>query len=132
MGYKQLPPGAGFKKGKSGNPGGAPAGKRISTWMLELGQSPNVLTPEQVDKLPYNGKVAWARLKRAAKLDAGSEGERSAEILLDRTEGSVAQTLRTPDLKGPQTPAEILKFDAKWSILRRNLGLDKQDNPPSK
>jgi hypothetical protein len=64
-------------------------GKKISTWMVELGQSPKSLTQEQVDKLPYNGKVAWARLKRAAKLDAGSEGERSAEILLDRTEGGV-------------------------------------------
>ena len=78
-----------IKPGGIGNPGGSPAGKRISTWMVELGQLPDGLTQAQVDKLPYNGKVAWARLKRAAKLDAGSEGERSAEILLDRTEGGV-------------------------------------------
>ena len=78
-----------IKPGGIGNPGGSPVGKRISTWMVELGQSPTVLTDAQVDKLPYHGKVAWARLKRAAKLDAGSEGERSAEILLDRTEGGV-------------------------------------------
>ena len=78
-----------FKPGQSGNPGGMARGKKISTWMVELGQSPKVLTESQVEALPYNGKVAWARLKRAAKLDAGSEGERSAEILLDRTEGGV-------------------------------------------
>jgi len=84
-----LKPAKPFPKGISGNPGGAPKGKRISTWMVELGQSSEVLTPEQVDELPYNGKVAWARLRRAAQLNAGSEGERSAEILLDRTEGGV-------------------------------------------
>ena len=78
-----------FKPGQSGNPGGMARGKKISTWMVELGQSPEPLTQAQIDKLPYNGKVAWARLKRAAKIDAGSEGERSAEILLDRTEGGV-------------------------------------------
>ena len=93
-----------IKPGGIGNPGGSPVGKRISTWMVELGQSPEPLTQAQIDKLPYNGKVAWARLKRAAKIDAGSEGERSAEILLDRTEGGVDKktTLTNLDVRHEQ------------------------------
>ena len=71
-----------FKPGQSGNPGGVAAGKRISTWLVELGQMSKLPDP---DTLPINGRIALARIQ-AAMTD---RGERSTEIILDRTEGKL-------------------------------------------
>lgn len=73
---------------KPGNPGGSsPKGKRISTWMVELGQLDVLPDP---DKLPVNGKIALARIKKAMT----PNGEYSTETILDRTEGKMSQTFK--------------------------------------
>lgn len=98
------------KGGPSPNPGGAPKGKRISTWMAELGQE----DPADWERLvknagnPGNGLIALARLKRAM---AEEGGEQSANIVLDRTEGSVKQVHEIVPGAG-MDPNDI---DKKWS-----------------
>ena len=51
------------------NPGGAPKGKRISTWMAEFGEKPASDWPEvgskQFEKLPGNAQIALRRLRAA-------------------------------------------------------------------
>lgn len=85
-----------FKPGQSGNPGGAPRGKRISTWMAEFGEMSEAQI-EKLDraKLPQNALIALARIK-AAKAEAGT---RDADCIMDRTEGKVAQPM---ELGGPE------------------------------
>lgn len=56
--------------------------------MVELGQLPPSEWPDPA-RLPANAQTAMARLKRAMEDD----GERAAEIVLDRTEGGVSRTL---------------------------------------
>ena len=106
-----------WRPGVCTNPGGAPKGKRISTWMMELGQ----MRPDEWAKLeptlPANGLIALARIRRAL----AEEGDRAAEILLDRTEGSVTQVHEVHPGAG-MSPEEI---DAKWANrASRAAGLD--------
>lgn len=81
-----------FQPGESPNPGGAPKGKRISTWMTEIGQmTDDELTAFRRRKdLPKFAKIALATLDRAE--DGGTQANGAADITLDRTEGKVAQT----------------------------------------
>lgn len=84
---KRLPNRTSFRPGVCPNPGGQPKGRRISTWLLELGS----MTPAQLAKaapsLPANGQIAVALITAAM----GKGGERATEIILDRTEGKVVQ-----------------------------------------
>lgn len=86
---KRKAPKTAWKPGVCPNPGGQPKGKRVSTWMAELGE----MTPAQLAKvspsLPVNGKIALARIQSAM----GRGGEKSTEMILDRTEGKVVQPL---------------------------------------
>ena len=93
-----------FPKGVSGNPGGAPKGKRISTWMVELGQMEVLPDPHT---LPVNGRIALARIQKAMLLS----GDRAVEILLDRTEGSVKQVHELRDKRRPMSAEDI---EARW------------------
>jgi hypothetical protein len=95
-----------FKPGKSGNPGGAAKGKRISTWMLELGQLVDLPDPAT---LPINGRIALARIE-AAMLD---RGERSTEIIMDRTEGKLTDKPPLPPAEPEMTPEQRAAFEAK-------------------
>ena len=74
-----------WKPGKSANPGGVPKGKRISTWLAELGDM-DVL-PDAAT-LPVNGRIALARIKKAMT----DKGERSAEFIANLTEDKKPQT----------------------------------------
>lgn len=62
-----------WPKGVSANPGGVPAGKRVSTWMAEYGDKPVSEWPQkdtpEYDKLPANAQIALARLRCARKED---------------------------------------------------------------
>ena len=80
-----------FKPGQSGNPGGVAGGKKVSTWLIELGQLAEL---PDADALPINGRIALARINDA--LQPG--GDRSTALILDRTEGKLT------DIK-PLTPA---------------------------
>lgn len=80
-------PGRPFPKGVCPNPGGQPKGKRISTWMAELGEMAPSEWPKIEKTLPANGLIALARIKAAM----GKGGEKSTEIIQDRTEGKVVQ-----------------------------------------
>lgn len=86
---KRKAPRSAYKPGQSGNPGGIPAGKRISTWMLELGAMSVAELTKIKPTLPVNGLIALARIKSSL----GLGGERSTEIILDRTEGKVVQPI---------------------------------------
>ena len=81
-----------FKPGQSGNPGGVAGGKKVSTWLIELGQLAEL---PDADALPVNGRIALARINDA--LQPG--GDRSTALILDRTEGKLT------DIKPPLTPA---------------------------
>lgn len=100
-----------FKKGGHGNPGGSPKGKRISTWMVELGQMGELPDP---DTLPVNGRIAHARLKAAM----GEDGERSTEIVLDRTE-----------MKQPETVVQYVEPHVREMILQKGRELGKSTAP---
>lgn len=60
-----------FQPGTLGNPGGAPKGKRIATWMAEYGELESSLWPvegsEEYQKLPGNAVIALVRLREALK-----------------------------------------------------------------
>ena len=100
-----------FKPGQSGNPGGVAGGKRISTWLIELGQMTEL---PDADTLPMNGRIALARIKSA--MEPG--GERSTEIILDRTEGKQTDikllTPPAPEMT-PEEKAEIMAELEKYS-----------------
>lgn len=115
----QLPPSS-WRRGVSPNPGGAPRGKRISTWLVELGQLPPSEWPDPA-RLPANAQIAMARLKRAM----GEDGERAAEIVLDRTEGGVNRTLHLT--ANQDAPPMSLREAAK---LIRQAGLGGPDEAP--
>jgi hypothetical protein len=65
---KPLAPG-----GASLNPGGAPKGKRIGTWMAEFGEAEASSWPvpgdEDFEELPGNAQIALRRLRSANKDD---------------------------------------------------------------
>lgn len=60
-----------WPKGVSFNPGGAPKGKRIATWMAEYGELDSTQWPregtEEYEKLPGNAVIALVRLREALK-----------------------------------------------------------------
>lgn len=78
-----MPP---WPPGVDQNPGGKARGKRISTWMVELGQMDNL--PE-ADVLPVNGRIALNLIKKALSKFC----EHATDILLDRTEGKQSQPI---------------------------------------
>lgn len=89
-----------FKPGQSGNPGGVPKGKRISTWMRELGEMDKLPAPE---KLTINGRIALARIKQAMKENFGTA---DANLIIERTEGKMPQRI---EVNTPTIPLEEVK-----------------------
>jgi hypothetical protein len=96
---KQPPKEHRWKPGVSPNPGGAPKGKRVSTWMLELGNMSEADLEAYLVKefgsdnernLPMNARLALRCIR-----DGMAEGAKNANGALDtyqdRTEGKVAQ-----------------------------------------
>ena len=83
-----------WPKGVSANPGGAPKGKRITTWLAELGEMACELWPVEGSpeflKLPGNARIALAQLRRAMMTD---DGLPAAMWAADRVEGGVDRTV---------------------------------------
>ena len=80
--------------------------------MMEYGQKPPEKWPSgpALEKLPGNAVIALARL-RAARRER--DGEKSTEIILDRTEGAVAQThLLIPGGRAEMSDEEL---DRLWA-----------------
>jgi hypothetical protein len=102
-----------FKPGQSGNPSGAPKGKRISTWLVELGQLDELPDPKT---LPINGQIAHAQLTEALT----EKGVRSAEFVAGLTE------LKTQE---PSTPAASV--EAARHVLQELAELSKPLDPKS-
>ncbi len=100
-----------FKPGKSGNPGGVPKGKRISTWMVELGRLDSLPDPST---LPINGQIALKMLRNA--LEDG--GERATEIILDRTEDKL-----------PETQINFISPDSRAAIIAKGRALGRPIEP---
>lgn len=108
-GKKKMPIGTPWQPGQSGNPGGAPRGKRISTWMAEFGEmSEAQLRKIKKSTLPMNGRIALGRLRAAAsnRKDANA----ATETVLERTEGKVTQPL-AGEGDGPLT-VQIVNYAA--------------------
>jgi hypothetical protein len=106
---KKRVPGKPWPKGVSGNPGGAPKGKRISTWMAELGE----LTENQLKKLgplPMNGRIALARIRAAAN-ERSKFGNGATDTILERTEGKVPQALTGQN--GEPLVVQVVKYGEK-------------------
>jgi hypothetical protein len=81
-----------FPVGVSGNPGGRPKGKAISTWMAEFGEmTPAEFSRVKIKNLPMNGRIALARLRDAMGSRPGAVS--STSLIQDRTEGKVSQPL---------------------------------------
>lgn len=107
-----------FKPGNTANPGGAPRGKRISTWMAEFGEVPPSKWPkkDKLSKMPANARIAIVRLRKA--LDADKLGLANAEYVEPRqrpVDGDEAP--RTPMLE--QIAAAILALKAAGIDVRR-------------
>ena len=99
-----------FKPGKSGNEGGGHPGKRISTWMAELGELDPKEWPKESGRLSANARTAMARLRRSMCAD----GIRDTEVVLDRTEGPMKQIVEariTELTESPQDIVEAMKND---------------------
>lgn len=108
-GKKKMPKGKPWQPGQSGNPGGVPKGKRISTWMAEFGEmSEAQLRKIKKSTLPMNGKIALGRLRAAASLR--KDANAATETILERTEGKVTQPLGDPG-GGPLT-VQIVNYGA--------------------
>lgn len=80
--------------GVSPNPGGAAKGKRISTWMAEIGQmsEEDEAAFRKRKDLPRFARVALSIIDRAET--GGTQANGAADTLLDRTEGRVPQEHR--------------------------------------
>jgi hypothetical protein len=112
-----------WKPGQSGNPGGAPKGKRLSTWLAEFGQED--LTLEQIDRklaapgLPLNARMALKQIRRAAYED---DGLPAAMWAADRVEGGIDRTVHLTHKQEPtMSPDEAAKI-IKASEDARKLG----------
>ncbi len=100
-----------WKPGVSANPGGAPKGKRVSTWLAEFGN----MTDEDLAwweshpaKLTQNAQIALAQLRRAKdQLD----GLPAAMWAADRVEGGVDRTVHLTHKQEPtMSPEEAAKI----------------------
>ena len=108
-----------FKPGQSGNPGGAPRGKKLSTCLRDMMD----LTPEELFKKTVDNKLT-IREQIAAKWAVKMLGRdlmepvdmRAIETALDRLEGSVAQTLnvKNPADRSGKSDAELSAIMARW------------------
>ena len=70
-----------------GNAGGAPKGKKVSTWMAELGQMTSL---PSASSLPINGQIALARIKQSLNQ---KYGDRACEIVIEKVEGKQTQPI---------------------------------------
>ena len=119
QGGYQLPVSVLWPKGVSGNPGGAPKGKRISTWLAEYGDM-DLSDDEIRDKLARPGLTRNARAALAQLLRAGDpvDGLPAAAWAADRVEGGVDRTVH---LTHKQEPTMSLE-DAAKVIEQAKLG----------
>ncbi len=98
---------------KPGNPGGsAPKGKRVSTWMAELGEVDPADWPKK-KKISANERIARARVIAAMT----KQGLRDTELILNRTEGAIESTPQLPMLQG--IAAAILAMKAAGVALKK-------------
>ena len=102
-----LPASVLWPKGVSANPGGAPKGKRISTWLAEYGDME--LSDDDIRKklagpgLTRNARAALAQLLRAGDPDTGLP---AAAWAADRVEGGVDRTVHLTHKQEPTMSAE--------------------------
>ena len=107
--------------GASANPGGAPTGKRISTWMVEFGN----MTQEQLDAvdqktLTQNAHIALARV-RQSRNEENPGSNAATDLIMNRTEGP----LKMVSIHIPLSPA------ASPEELARLLGQDAAPGAPA-
>jgi len=69
-----------FQKGQSGNPGGAPKGKRLKTFALEMLEAMN--DEEKAKFLKHiDPKIVWEMAEGKAKQDMEVSGEFTSKII---------------------------------------------------
>lgn len=99
-----------WPKGVVQNPGGAPKGVRVSTWLARFGE----MDPEDWPEPPYtrgvsgNARIALAQLRRA--MDQ-ADGLPAAAWAADRVEGGVDRTVHLTHKQEPtMSPEEAMKI----------------------
>ncbi len=108
-----------FKKGQNRHPDAQPRkGKRISTWLFELLEKSRAEWPDPTN-LPVAALIAMALIKRALRDD----GCRATEIILDRTEGKVAQDFNVRAAP-TMTPEQVAEQVRNAGLLDGGLGKD--------
>lgn len=69
-----------FQKGKSGNPGGAPKGKRLKTFALEMLEAMD--EEEKAKFLKHiDPRIVWEMAEGKAKQDVDVKGEVTSKII---------------------------------------------------
>lgn len=109
-----LPVSVVWPKGVSANPGGAPKGKRITSWLAEFGEMPSEDWPQPgtpaYRRLPGNATIALAQLRRAQDQ---ADGLPAAAWAADRVEGGVDRTVHLTHKQEPtmslEDAAEMVK-----------------------
>lgn len=106
-GGHRLPVSTLWPKGVVQNPGGAPKGKRITTWLAEFGDQD--LTLAQIDAklarpgLTLNARTALKQLRRASYEE---DGLPAAAWAADRVEGGVDRTVHLTHKQEPTMSLE--------------------------
>ena len=94
-----------FKKGNSGYPDGRPKGKKLSTWILELGAMDEM--PDE-DTLPAFGRIARTHILAAQE----AKGIRAAEWIANLTEKKPEEVhYHFPDTMRAESIAKLSLFD---------------------
>ena len=101
----QLPADKTWKPGASANPGGAPKGKRLTTWLAEFGNMnpKDWPTDDQLADLPAFAGIAIAQLRRAQDQ---ADGLPAAMWAADRIEGGVDRTVHLTHKQEPTMSVE--------------------------
>ncbi len=111
-----LPVSSLFKVGNPGNPGGAPKGKRVTTWLAEYQNMSEDEWPTgaALKRLPVGARIALAQLRKAMRdpsdLDPkmDSVGLAAAAWAADRVEGGVDRTVHLTHKQQPtMTPEQV-------------------------
>jgi len=105
-----LPAGSQWPKGVSGNPGGMPRGKKVSTRVMEMLTWPraDLLALMADDQAEVRDHLAARSILRAMKPD---DANADMNTMYDRTEGKVAQdfNVRAAPTLTPEQVAEQVK-----------------------
>ena len=109
-----------FLPGNLCNPGGAPKGKRVATWMAEFGEKPQSAWPrrktKEYEKLPGNAVIALQRL-RCAIAETGKTSNSEYVEPRSRPEADAPDTISVGNIE--RIAAAIAALEASGVVFKR-------------